>query len=321
MHKTCTKRFGISRFVWPGKSPRRLLPQVRVRSPAQGKGAGRRRDSDVARRHAFHFPFDFMLAAGSCAVVRWGPEYTPLSEADANTFTWQRPYDFDASDVVSVAIHGIDDEAGESSSSSSSGGGAGDLGAGNDEPMGGLSSPYSRAGARLGGWNTDTANDPDPDAALKAGALCLVDPEGAVTHAVRLLNPEGGDDEYGNGGSDGYGAQDSHYANNASSSSSSSTYGAAADYGGESRRRRVSYAVESSGNAMSPWAASGSPYASEESFWHGAAAAAMATPRRLGERFAAAMEPSGRRWGGRNGGRPITTPLPEPAVPDKCAIM
>lgn len=309
MHKTFTKCFGILRFVWPGKSLRRLLPQVRVRSPAQGKGAGRRRDSDVARRHAFHFPFDFMLAAGSCAVVRWGPDYTPLSEADANTFAWQRPYDFDASDVVSVAINGIEDEAGD-----------GIRGGGHDEGMGGLSSPYSRAGARLGGWNTDTANDPDPDAALKAGALCLVDPEGAVTHAVRLLNPEGGGDEHGIGGSDGYGVQDNHYANNASSSSSS-TSGAAADYGGGARRRRVSYAVDSSGNAMSPWAASGSPYASEESFWHGAAAAAMATPRRLGERFAAAMEPSGRRWGGRNGGRPITTPLPEPAVPDKCVIM
>jgi len=286
---------------------------VRVRSPAQGKGAGRRRDSDVARRHAFHFPFDFMLAAGSCAVVRWGPDYTPMSESDANTFNWQRPYDFDASDVVAVALSDVDDDE----DGDVSGGG---VGAGSGEGMSGLSSPYSRAGARLGGWNAENAHEPDPDFALKTGALCLVDPEGAVTHAVRLSDSEGGEgggDVDGNG-SYGYGAQDHHFANNTASSSSSA--GAAADYGG-ARRRRVSYAVESSSNDMSPWAASGSPYASEESFWHGAAAAAMATPRRLGERFAAAMEPSGRRWGGRNGGRPITTPLPEPTVPDKCIIM
>lgn len=39
-----------------------------VKSPLNGEGG--RRDSIVRRRHAFIFPFDFMLAAGSDAIVR-----------------------------------------------------------------------------------------------------------------------------------------------------------------------------------------------------------------------------------------------------------
>jgi hypothetical protein len=43
---------------------------VVVRSPKRGRGGRSRRDSLVARRHAFYFPFDFMLAAGSAATIR-----------------------------------------------------------------------------------------------------------------------------------------------------------------------------------------------------------------------------------------------------------
>jgi hypothetical protein len=266
-------------------SPDVAITQVRVESPARAKGGGGRgrRDSDVARRHAFHFPFDFLLAAGSCAVVKWGPERGPdAGDPDANTFRWQRPLDFDASDVVAIAFRpdGGDDD----------GGGDGDEGGGAaGAAVGGLGSPYSRAGARLGGWGGGGGDDDDPDAALKAGALCLVDPEGAVSHAVRLLPQEA--------------LQEQPPPPGAASS-------------GGAGRRRVTYAA---GSLASPWASNGSPEMTAESFWQGAAAAAMATPRRLGERFAAAMEPSGRRWG--HGGRPVTTPLPEPAVPDKCAVM
>jgi len=133
---------------------------VVVQSPSRAAGnGGRRRNSDVARRHAFHFPFDFMLAAGSEATVRWGPELRDYG--NGNCFHWLRPQDFDASDVV--VVRSLDSEGDDADDAA--------------------------AGAAAGAGDED-----DPDAPLRRGALCLVDPNGGVSHTVPLMPDAGGGD-------------------------------------------------------------------------------------------------------------------------------
>ena len=84
-------------------------------------------------RRVFAFDYDFMLAAGTTATVRWGPN--ELSYGDGNQFHWQRPQDFDRLDVS----HGEDDGS-------------------------------------------------DPDAPLRHGLLCLVDPNGVAANSVSLMH-------------------------------------------------------------------------------------------------------------------------------------
>ena len=256
---------------------------VRVSSPGSKAGRGARRDSGLARRHAFHFPFDFMLAAGSSATVRWGP--AQVAWDGGNTFHWLRPEDFDATDVVVVSRDG--EELGQPQPGAAAAAGA--------APVASL---YSRAGATLGGWqggggNGAAAREDDPDAPLRAGAMCLVDPNGTVSHTIPLMA----------GGVGGVGASASSGASRSWRSWVSSPEAQSGGAGGGS-----------SVGFMSP-VPSPQPHMS---LWNVTTAAALATPRRLAEKFGSTFEPSGRRWGSN---RPLNTPLPEPRVPDSCILM
>jgi len=345
------------------------------RADKRGRGGGgggerqsSRRDSLVARRHAFYFPFDFMLAAGSTATIRWGPTYTDYG--DTNQFHWQRPEDFDASDVVVVTVAGEtgepdgvydnDDGSGGDDDAAHNGGRNADY-AVSAGPGGGVTglgsflasapSAHTSAAAALGGWGVNGGNE-DPDASLREGSMCLVDPNGVLTHTVPLMQqeiPPSGSRRslvHSSMGTDRRGV---------ASAAAGGVFGNAGFGNGAAPEARVGFNCVGGcgeggcGGGVGGFACSGGgggsggrdgsggdelvqrprsrgdevAEAAAEGFWTSTAATALATPRRLAERFATANqlpEPSGRRWG--PGGRDLqATPLPEPAVPDGCGVM
>lgn len=182
-----------------------------------------------------------------------------IDYGDLNQFHWERPLDFDASDVVIV------------SSSNNQG---------NSKKQAKKHATFDTSKHS----NSDD-DDNDPDAALKEGALCLVDPNGVVSFTLPLLSSNNNN-------------------NNNNSSQLNSSW----------ETSRASRSVVDS-PAFSPGA-----QAATESMWTTTQKAVLATPRRLGNRFAEAMgqTTTGRpRWPARN----PETPLHEPNIPDNCAVM
>eukprot|EP00615_Pteridomonas_danica_P006803 CAMPEP_0114374056 /NCGR_PEP_ID=MMETSP0101-20121206/35317_1 /TAXON_ID=38822 ORGANISM="Pteridomonas danica, Strain PT" /NCGR_SAMPLE_ID=MMETSP0101 /ASSEMBLY_ACC=CAM_ASM_000211 /LENGTH=425 /DNA_ID=CAMNT_0001527581 /DNA_START=27 /DNA_END=1304 /DNA_ORIENTATION=- len=239
---------------------------VMVRSPHR---EGSRRDSFVRQRHAFVFPFDFMLAAGSDAVIRWGPEVTDYG--DLNQFHWERPQDFDASDVVVIT----------SENEAANGGG------------GGLTDQSSNN------------NSVDPDKGLREGALCLVDPNGVVSFTLPLLSNE---DALG-------GVDDEPLSTKQKTSSNLISYGNDHPLDQNKNKQETNHPM----NWVASPAFSPGAQAATENLWTTTQKAVLATPRRLGNRFAEAVQhQSSRRWAN---DRNPETPIAEPNIPESCCIM
>lgn len=180
----------------------------------------------------------------------WGPEV--IDYGDLNQFHWERPLDFDASDVVLVASTSQQDN---------------------------------------GGLNVN--HQEDPDKALREGALCLVDPNGLVSFTLPLLG------------------------NTMNSDTSQYNYQSSTQTTGTHSQSKVQ--VGSSSYIPSPIYDSPNNESSvNETMWETTQKAVLATPRRLGKKFAEALnQQSTGRWPKRN----PETPLHEPAVPDNCNIM